>query len=70
MGVEHAPDHARGKFDTTVAVSIYLFIWVGASLIATLMLKDRTGADLYPSEGNDGNAAGGLGEPAGPDHLG
>ncbi|TFH55929.1 hypothetical protein [Glutamicibacter arilaitensis] len=52
-----------GKFDTTVAVSIYLFIWVGASLIATLTLKDRSGADLYPSEGNDGNAAGGLGNP-------
>ena len=59
-----------GKFDTTVAVSIYLFIWVGASLIATLTLKGRTGADLYPSEDNDGHAAGGLGEPAGPDHLG
>jgi MFS family permease len=52
-----------GKFDTTVAVSIYLFIWVGASLIATLTLKDRIGADLYPSEGNVGNAAGGLGNP-------
>ncbi|WP_121867537.1 MFS transporter [Glutamicibacter nicotianae] len=63
MAVERAPDHARGKFDITVAVSIYLFIWVGASLIATLTLKDRIGADLYPSEGNVGNAAGGLGNP-------
>lgn len=55
-----------GKFDTTVAVSMYLFIWVGASLITTLTLKDRTGADLYP---HDGASTGGSGEDAGPEHL-
>ena len=55
-----------GKFDTTVAVSTYLFIWVGASLIATLTLNDRTGADLYP---HDGAGAGGSGEDSGPEHL-
>lgn len=39
-----------GKFDATVAVSTYLSIWVGASLIATLTLKDRTGANSYPHD--------------------
>lgn len=57
-----------GQFNTTVAVSTYLFIWAGASLIATLTLKDRTGADLYPQEGSTGEW-GGHGEEAGPEHL-
>ncbi len=57
-----------GQFNTTVAVSTYLFIWVGASLIATLTLKDRTGADLYPQEGTTGES-GGHTEEAGPEHL-
>ncbi|MGX1591374.1 MFS transporter [Glutamicibacter sp. NPDC055491] len=57
-----------GQFNTTVAVSTYLFIWVGASLIATLTLKDRTGADLYPQEGIAGES-GGHTEEAGPEHL-
>lgn len=57
-----------GQFNTTVAVSTYLFIWVGASLIATPTLKDRTGADLYPQEGATGES-GGHTEEAGPEHL-
>ena len=57
-----------GQFNTTVAVSTYLFIWVGASLIATLTLKDRTGADLYPQEGITGESGGHTKE-AGPEHL-
>ncbi|MBM7766598.1 hypothetical protein JOE62_000011 [Glutamicibacter nicotianae] len=49
-----------------MAVSTYLFIWVGASLIATRTLEDRTVADLYP---HDGARAGGSGEDAGPGDL-
>ncbi|PRA10239.1 MFS transporter [Arthrobacter sp. MYb211] len=58
-----------GKFDTTVAVSTYLFIWVAASLLATLTLKDRTGADLYPHDADTENVDLGKRNETGPENL-
>lgn len=53
LGGAFAPTIATalvGTFNTTVAVSTYLFLLVAASLIATLTLKDRTGSNLYPPD--------------------
>ncbi|WP_181150487.1 MFS transporter [Arthrobacter sp. MYb224] len=58
-----------GKFDTTVAVSTYLFIWVAASLLATLTLKDRTGADLYPHDADTEGVDLGKRNETGPENL-
>jgi MFS family permease len=53
LGGAFAPTIATalvGTFNTTIAVSTYLFLLVAASLIATLTLKDRTGSNLYPPD--------------------
>lgn len=53
LGGAFAPTIATalvGTFNTTIAVSTYLFLLVAASLIATFTLKDRTGTDLYPQD--------------------
>jgi metabolite-proton symporter len=53
LGGAFAPTIATalvGAFNTTVAVSTYLFLFVVASLIATLTLKDQTGINLYPQD--------------------
>ena len=50
LGGAFAPTIATalvGAFNTTIAVSTYLFLLVAVSLVATITLKDRTGTNLY-----------------------
>jgi hypothetical protein len=53
LGGAFAPTIATalvGTFNTTLAVSTYLFLLVAASLVATLTLTDPTGSNLYPPD--------------------
>ncbi|MGB9034487.1 MAG: MFS transporter, partial [Paeniglutamicibacter sp.] len=50
LGGAFAPTIATalvGAFNSTIAVSTYLFLLVAVSLVATITLKDRTGTNLY-----------------------
>jgi MFS family permease len=60
LGGAFAPTIAawlEGVFGSTLAVSAYLFVVVLLSLLATLTIKDCTGADLSPQPGTPGTEA-------------